>query len=85
MTSEIPGYWMYEVTGVLQPVVMKYLRNERLSDSDVAVMRAYLRQWINADGFRGAVELRFAVDQIRTHEDVARWIHEAEELGIDPL
>jgi hypothetical protein len=82
----VPGYWMNETSGVLEPVVRKYLDGSLLSDSEVATMRAYLRQWIAGD-FRGpGIErLRRDVDAIRTHDDVNAWLGMAVEYGIDPL
>jgi hypothetical protein len=83
-----PGYWMYETTGVLAPVVKKYLNYEPLSDSDVATMRAYLRQWIMAPVWKGDAELaalRAAVNRIQTQNDISEWLEAAMEEGHDPL
>jgi hypothetical protein len=41
-----PGFWHYETTGRLRPVIEAYLLGKRLSYDDVSTMRAYLRQWI---------------------------------------
>ena len=84
-----PGYWMAEASGVLSPVVERYLQgNQPLTDEEIGIMRAYLRQWINADAWQGgeAVEqLRSMVDLIRTREHVDTWIDIAVEYGMDPL
>ena len=51
--TPIPGYWMYETSGVLRPAVGAYLRAEPMTDEQIAAMRAYLRlriaekEWID--------------------------------------
>jgi len=84
--SGIPGYWMNETSGVLAPVVEKYLRGEQLAPLEVGAMRAYLRQWI-AGGFQGPeiVQLRREVERIASTDDVRRWLSDAMNAGIDPL
>ena len=39
----VPGYWMYEASGVLRPVVEKYVEGRWLDPDEIAVMRRYLR------------------------------------------
>lgn len=82
----IPGYWMNETSGVLAPVVQKYLSGRDLSDVELRVMRAYLRQWMRGD-FRGPrVEtLRRQIDHIQTTSALRWWFDVALEEGIDPL
>lgn len=84
--SEIPGYWPNETTGVLRPVVEKYLRGDALDPDEVATMRAYLRQWVAAP-FAGPEirPLRDDAERIRTHDDVREWLRRALDVGIDPL
>ena len=79
-----PGYWMNETTGVLRPVVERYLHGQILTAAEVAVMRAYLRQWIAAD-WPGVGKLRARIDTIVTHDDVDAWLDDALDRGIDPL
>jgi hypothetical protein len=90
-----PGYWMYETTGVLKPAVKAYLEGGELSPEDIAALRAYLRQWIDADGWdQGAVHqaekrvlarLRFMVDGLISRETIQVWLQQAASFGIDPL
>jgi hypothetical protein len=86
-----PGYWRNETSGVLAPVVEAYLRQEPLDAGAVTIMRAYLRQWINAGcwDMRGpSIELRALrarVELIATREDIETWIWDALDIGIDPL
>lgn len=82
----MPGYWMYESTGVLRPVIEKYLGRETLTRSDIGVMRAYLRQWINGPWLGDDIEaLRAAISELSTREQIDAWLDQALDLGIDPL
>lgn len=82
-----PGYWMFETTGVLRPAVEAYLSGRAMSDEQIAAMRAYLRQWIEAPCWHGqtVVILRSLVDRLTTREAIERWLRLAERAGIDPL
>lgn len=83
----LPGYWRNEVSGVLVPVVEKYLRAEELDEQEVAAMRAYLRQWVRAPAWRGPAVygLIDSVERIKTTSDVTDWLADALDAGIDPL
>jgi hypothetical protein len=82
-----PGFWMYEQSGVLRPVVEAYLEGRHLTARDVAVMRDYLRQWIAAPLYRGedVDALRASVDGIMSRADLERWLDRAIDAGVDPL
>lgn len=86
----VPDYWMNEASGRLAPAVEAYLRGDELTLEQVAEMRAYLRQWIDALwidlGETGRLrELRLRVDTIRTTGGLRGWLADALDLGIDPL
>jgi hypothetical protein len=83
----IPGYWMNETSGVLKPVVLKYLDGQGLDSAEVSIIRAYLQQWIGAPAFVGpdVVRLRERVDQIMSTDDVRDWLADALDAGVDPL
>lgn len=91
----IPGFWMRETTGVLKPAVEAYLNNEELTGEEIAALRAYLRQWIMADGWdQGArheaekrilANLRSMVDRLHSRETISIWLMQAASFGIDPL
>jgi hypothetical protein len=86
MTMTKPGYWMNETSGVLKPVVEKYLRGEQLSQNEVACMIAYLRQWMAGDFCGPEIDmLRVTVNAIVDHETLVAWLDEAMDAGIDPL
>ena len=83
-----PGYWMNETTGVLRDAVEAYLDGRIMSAARCAAMRAYLRQWIMADGWypgAGLDDLRKRIGGLVNHDEIAAWLHDAELEGIDPL
>lgn len=81
-----PGYWMYETSGQLRPAIAHYLNREVLSDEEIAVIRAYFKQWIEGDfEGEGVEDLRKSVDAIGSRSAIDRWLRGAVELGIDPL
>lgn len=84
--NNAPGFWMNETSGALRPAVERYLNRKTIPD-DIPIMRAYLRQWIAADGFRGReiAQLRIDVDQIVDLASLDVWIEGALEAGVDPL
>ena len=82
-----PGYWMYETSGVLRPAIIAYLSRADLTEQQIAAMRAYLRQWIMAPGWRGAFveSLRSQIDGLTTRARIRDWIDQATDAGADPL
>jgi hypothetical protein len=81
-------YWMAEATGVLRPVLAAYFNNEDLSVYQIAVMRAYLSQWIMDPRWADTANLgllRSTVPYLKTRQDLDRWIDTALEDGIEPL
>ncbi len=80
-----PGYWMYETSGVLRPAVEAYLSGGPMTPEQIAAMRAYCRQWINADWQGDIEQLRRLVDHINSRPTLAAWLAAATDLGIDPL
>lgn len=85
--AAVPGYWMHEESGVLEPVVRRYLEGLRLDDVGLVIMRAYLRQWVNADGFVGprVDELRGSLDGVTSMGALDAWLERATDAGIDPF
>lgn len=79
------GYWMYETSGVLRPVIEAYLNGHEMTGEQMATMRSYLRQWIVH--FRGpdVTLLRAQLDDLDTSEKLGHWFDRALDAGIDPL
>jgi hypothetical protein len=89
-----PGYWMNEVSGKLRPVIEAYLHDEPMTGEQIAIMRAYLRQWIGSDvwdwntGAEGRAWLagmRLACDALLSREAIELWIDRAIDAGLDPI
>jgi hypothetical protein len=80
---------MHEQSGLLRPVVQAYLEGDELSPAQMALMRAYLRQWICSPVWRsggGDIDLlRATVGSLTTRRDISRWLEVAERNGVDPL
>jgi hypothetical protein len=83
----LPGFWMNETSGVLRPAVEAYLQGDEITPAEIAAMRAYLRQWIEGDGFQGEdiEELRRQVDGLTDRQSITAWLDKAIDAGIDPL
>lgn len=81
----VPGYWMNETSGVLRPAVEAYLNHDEMTPSEIAAMRAYLRQWIAAFPGPDAESLAKDVDGLIDRSAIDRWLHKAIDQGIDPL
>jgi hypothetical protein len=78
---------MHETSGVLRPAVAAYLNGEEMTAEQIATMRAYIRQWINALVWQGAEidNLRLMVAGITDRDRLKFWLDEALAVGIDPL
>jgi hypothetical protein len=92
----LPGYWMYETSGVLRPAVEAYLKHEPMMTQQIAALRAYLRQWINSpvwdqnphagDGERAwLARMRAGIDALTSRQAIHQWITDAIGGGLDPL
>lgn len=81
-----PGFWMHETSGVLAPVVTRYLKGDWLSHDQVVIIRAYLRQWMQGPWIgEGIQALREEIDQLHTRSDIEQWVERASEFAIDPF
>jgi hypothetical protein len=78
------------------PGVRRYLADERAEPGDTDLIRAYLRQWIDSPVWDPATDydghdrtelakLRKAVRELRNRHDITAWLHDALNVGIDPL
>lgn len=87
MPQSLPGYWMNETTGVLRPAVEAFLAGGEMTAAQIAAMRAYLRQWAMAPGWRGdeIPELRARLDGLTTRAALVAWVNDATEAGLDPI
>jgi len=84
----VPGFWLYETSGVLRPAVEAYLYGSRvapLAPEHIATLRAYLRQWIASPVWHDADHLRASIDGLTSREAIDQWLDNALAVGIDPL
>jgi hypothetical protein len=83
-----PHFWMTEETGVLSAAVEAYFDGERLTPPQVAVIKAYLRQYIEramltADAKRHL--LLQQIEKLRTTREIERFADEVAEYGVEPF
>jgi len=74
--------------GALRPAIEAYVNGKDMTPEQIAAMRAYLRQWIEADGWAPGKRLdilRQSVDMLVTRDAIAAWLASALHEGIDPL
>lgn len=87
---------MKETGGELGPAVERYIKGEDLSVRDLALIRAYLRQWVDSPAWdanpaatdlsqRRLTQLRGKVFGAATKEQIDDCIHMAVDMGMDPL
>jgi hypothetical protein len=82
-----PGYWMAETSGKLRPAITAYLDGAALDAAQIATIRGYLRQWINAPVWQGpeVAALRRRAPELDSRATIERWIADATDAGMDPL
>ena len=77
---------MNETSGVLKPAVMAYLDGGPMTDEQIAVMRAYLRIWMDGPWIGPDIgRLRASIDFITTRAALEEWLDLALDSAIDPL
>lgn len=93
----LPFYWMDEVSGVLRRAVRAFLDNRvmpgnpAVSEDRIAVLREYLVHFIHAPCWDGSefeaelAALREAVGGLSSADEIAAWIGQCMQIGIDPL
>lgn len=95
-SREAPKYWQYEIGGELVPAMHRLISQERLTETDITLIRLYLWQWIQSPvwdrnphlGAAGAAELatlRDTAGKIRTVAHIREWVAVATDWGMDPL
>ena len=69
-----------------RPSIRRYRRGDHLTAADIAIIRVWLRAWLDANHrhLPGAA-LYAEVDQILSRAGVDWWIERARDVGIHPL
>ena len=91
-----PDYWMDETGGKLAPAIARYLDGASLSADDIALIAAYLRQWIDSplwddnphlvdSGRAELARLRELARVLNNRAAIEAWLALAVDFGVDPL
>jgi hypothetical protein len=83
--SHGPVFWMRETSGRLEAAVWAYLEHDRLDEEQIALIRDYLRQWIEVMRGPEIAALRARVEELTSRQALDRWMSDALRQGIDPL
>jgi len=94
-SKEAPKYWQHETGGLLAPAILRYMRGQDLSVRDLALIIAYLRQWVDSPAWDAGPatsvdRVRLALLRTFAHKahskgDIDHCVRLAGTLGMDPL
>lgn len=82
-----PLYWMNETSGRLGCAVVNFF-HDRMSHDDLRIIIEYVRHWVMAPCWYECEELHRLRSEIRiihTERALRVFLHDLEELGIDPF
>ncbi len=92
---DAPKYWVLETGGELRPAIERYLCGMAPRGNDLALIRRYLKQWIDSPvwdrapldeaGRRQLAERRAEVNTLATTSAIVDYIDSLSEMGMDPL
>ncbi len=83
-----PYFWMEEQSGALAPAVNAYMNGEPLNMQQMALLRQYLRQYLERAVLTGDAKRQLLIDRLakmRTPRDIERFAEELAEYGIEPF
>ncbi len=83
-----PHYWMAEQTGRLAAAVERYFNGEALAPAELALMRQYLRQYLERavmTGDANRASLLSRIEALRSTRDIERFADELAEIGVEPF
>ncbi len=81
-----PRFWMEEQTGLLSAAVEAYLDGQRLKPDQLAVIKVYLKQYVERAVLAGAAKVPLLVskiDKLKSNGDLERFADEVAELGAE--
>ena len=92
----LPFSWRDEQSGELARAVMAYLEhctdNRTVTDAQIVLVRDYLQYYVSAPcwdhtgGFQSELKhLRSTIRDCQTATEIHDWIHQALDIGMDPL
>lgn len=95
LIADPPRYWRDETSGILAEAVQCYLTDHALTPNQIRYMRAYCVQWVSSSAWtanphaRGETDelkaLRESAREIRSIQQLDKWLHDAVDIGMDPL
>lgn len=92
MNQPVLLYWMHETSGALAKYVQQLMNKEPLTEDAISGLKTYFAHWANypyviANNEHGhqLAQLREAIGEAQTKEDLLDWLDDAIKLGIDPL
>ena len=70
-----------------RPSIRRYRRGDHLSAADIAIIRVWLRAWLDANHRHtpGAMRLYAEVDEILSRAGVDWWSERARDAGLHPF
>ena len=83
-----PHFWMTEQTGKLAEAMEQYFAGEKLSPVDLALLRAYLRQYLERalmTGDASRERLLQRLERLRSVNDIEEFSDEIAEFGVEPF
>lgn len=89
-TTGMPVYWRSDVTGQCEGAMMAYL-NGAMNPRQFQIVAGYLQYHIGAPAWEDngfdleLMELREKSKHFKTREDIAQWLNEAMDIGLDPI
>lgn len=87
--TDFPLYWRDEQTGEMAEAVQGYLNHLRdkteLCPRHLELMIDYCQAWAECPAFRVSRRFMNQATNMKTSDDLHRWLHLALEEGIDPL
>lgn len=83
-----PHFWMTEQTGVLAEAMEEYFAGEKLSAGALAMIKAYLRQYLERAMMTGDAQrdrLLQRMEKLRTTHDIEEFADEIADFGVEPF
>ena len=83
-----PHYWMTEQTGRLADAVEAYINGDALAPAELALIKAYLRQYLERAVMTGEAKRERLLEQaaaLRDGRAIERFADELAEIGVEPF
>lgn len=84
-----PLYWRDEQSGKMRQAVEAYLNHclehTPLTQDQLALVIDYCDAWISCPVWNDADKLRESIKKVKTVKELHKWLHDALNVGIDPL